>query len=242
MFARPIHWQSEVASTNDVASRLAVAVAPEGTVVAADTQTAGRGRLGRAWSSPPGAGLYVSVVLRPAPAMVPLLTIAAGVAIADGIREASGLGMALKWPNDLYVGSRKAGGILAEAGTSATGVSHVVVGFGVNLSPAAYPQEIAARATSLEVELGRPVDRGLALASCLAALARQYDELRHGQVAALLTTWTSYAATTLNRRVECVRAAGPVTGIAEGIDGTGALLVRTGTTVIRVISGEVTWP
>jgi BirA family biotin operon repressor/biotin-[acetyl-CoA-carboxylase] ligase len=182
------------------------------------------------------------VVLRPVNAIVPLLTIAAGVAIADGIRAGGGLGVSLKWPNDLYVGARKVGGILAESGTSSgAGVSHVVLGFGINLSPAAYPADVSTRATSLEVELGRPVDRGLTLASCLVALARQYDQLRQGDVATLLARWTSYAAATLNRRVDCVGSSGVVAGIAEGIDATGALLVRTDSAVVRIISGEVIW-
>jgi len=185
--------------------------------------------------------LYVSVILRPPATAVPLLTIVAGVAIADGIREATGLSPALKWPNDLYVGSRKVAGILAEADGSPARVRHVVLGFGINLSAAAHPQELAARATSLEIELGRPVDRGLTLAACLSALAQRYDELKRGQVTLLLEEWKRRAIETVGRRVECVATASRVTGVVEGIDHSGALLVRTASDVVRIISGEVIW-
>jgi BirA family biotin operon repressor/biotin-[acetyl-CoA-carboxylase] ligase len=110
----------------------------------------------------------MSTIMRPAAHAVSLLTIAAGVALADGIQAATGLQPQLKWPNDVYMDGRKLAGILAEAGTSAAGVQHVVVGCGVNLMPAAYPADVAARATSIETELGRPVDRGLLLVECLA--------------------------------------------------------------------------
>ena len=106
-------------------------------MIIADTQTAGRGRQGRSWCSPPGAGLYVSVVMRPPLRAVPLLTVGAGVAIAEGIRAATGLTPALKWPNDVYVGARKLAGILAEAGSIPGGAQHVVLGFGINVLPAA---------------------------------------------------------------------------------------------------------
>ena len=115
------------ASTNDIAIAAAEQGTPEGFVVAANAQSSGRGRLGRSWASPPGAGLYVSAILRPAPQVLPLITIAAGVAVADGIEAATGLRPCVKWPNDVYAGSRKLAGILAEAGSSAAG-EHVVVG------------------------------------------------------------------------------------------------------------------
>lgn len=239
VFGDHIHWHAEARSTNDEALRMADHGAVEGTVVGADAQTAGRGRRGRAWASPAGAGLYVSVILRPATPVVPLLTIAAGVAIADGIREVSGLATVLKWPNDVYAGSRKLAGILAEAGGTRQG-SYVVVGFGVNLLPGAYPPDVAVRATSLGGELGRPVDRGLLLAACLAALARRYDELmRH--TSSVVSAWRSYAASTLNRRVTATVGARVVTGVAEDIDDQGALLVRTSVGVDRIVSGEVLW-
>jgi BirA family biotin operon repressor/biotin-[acetyl-CoA-carboxylase] ligase len=240
MFAGDVTWYSEIGSTNDVALRLAERGAADGTVVGADRQTAGRGRQGRAWSSPPGAGLYVSAILRPSAAIAPLLTIAAGVSVAEGIREATGLTTDLKWPNDVYAGGRKVAGILAESGMSDARLNHVVLGFGINVNRASYPPEVAARATSIEHELGRPIDRGLVLASCLSALTVRYRQLQMAPHA-VLDAWRSYAVSMLNRRVECTVGLRSVAGVAEDIDERGALVVRVGDEIVRVISGEVVW-
>jgi BirA family transcriptional regulator, biotin operon repressor / biotin---[acetyl-CoA-carboxylase] ligase len=240
-FSRQVLWYAEVGSTNDVAGTLANRGEPEGTVVIAGAQSAGRGRQGRTWASPPGAGLYMSIVLRPAAHAVGLLTIAAGVALADGIQTATGLQPQLKWPNDVYVGGRKLAGILAEAGASNSGVQHVVLGCGINLMPAAYPSDIAARATSIESELGRSIDRGLLFVECLAALHQRYVDLQSRATAAVLTRWRGRAVATFGRRVEWDAAGVTRHGVAEDIDETGALLVRDGAARARVISGEVRW-
>jgi BirA family biotin operon repressor/biotin-[acetyl-CoA-carboxylase] ligase len=233
-------WYDEVPSTNDLAARLADRGAPEGTVIAAHAQSAGRGRQGRTWVSPPGAGLYVSVVLRPPSDAVPLVTLAAGVAIAEGVEGATGLPLCVKWPNDLYAGERKVAGVLAEANSSGT-VEYVVLGFGVNILAAAYPPEIAARATSLESELGRGVDRGVLLTECLCALADWYAELCAGRHDKLLRVWRARATATFGRRVRWEAAGASLDGVAENIDESGALLVRTKTGVSRVVSAEVSW-
>ena len=238
-------WQIQrhevVTSTNDLAARLAEQGAAEGCVVVAEAQSAGRGRQGRAWSSPAGAGLYVSAVLRPRSDVVPLVTIAAGVAIAEAIQTTTGLDTVLKWPNDLFVGTRKLAGILAEAGSSPTGAHHVVLGFGVNVLPAAFPPDLASRATSLEGELGRPVDRGFLLNACLDRLAIRYQDLHHGRILSVLDAWRARAAPMLRRRVEWEAGDTRASGIAESIDDTGALLIRTDDGIVRVISGEVRW-
>ncbi len=241
VFARQVLWYAEVGSTNDVAAALANRGEPEGTVVIADAQSAGRGRHGRVWVSPSGAGLYMSIVMRPPAHAVSLLTIGAGVALSDGIQAATGLQPQLKWPNDVYVGGRKLAGILAEAGTSSAGVQHVVVGCGINLMPAAYPPDVAARATSIESELGRPIDRGLLFVECLAALHVRYTELRSRTSAAIVARWRDRAVSTFGRRVEWDAAGVTRHGVAEDIDETGALLVREGAARARVISGEVRW-
>jgi BirA family biotin operon repressor/biotin-[acetyl-CoA-carboxylase] ligase len=240
-FGHQLSWHEQVGSTNDIAASRADSGAAEGLVVAADAQSSGRGRLGRAWASPPGAGLYVSVVLRPLVEVLPLLTIAAGVALAEGIEAASGLTACVKWPNDVYVGGRKLAGILAEAGSSAAGISHIVLGFGINVRAAAYPPDVAVRATSLESELGRPVDRGLVLAECLASIASRYQMLRAGQTSAVLDAWRSRAAPHMRRHVEWDAEGGVRSGVAQDIDGHGALLVRVGGDMVRVIAGEVRW-
>ena len=240
-FKRRILWFPVVPSTNDMAAALAERGAEEGCVVIADAQSAGRGRHGRVWASPPGAGLYVSAILRPSAAAMPLVTLAAGVALADGIQAASGLSPVLKWPNDVYLSTRKVAGILAEGGVSPAGAHHVVLGFGINVLPAALPPGISARATSLEGELGRPVDRGLLLASCLSALAERYLDLQAGRGAAVLDAWRARGASLLGRPVEWDADGKLARGVAQDIDEAGALLVRTETGIVRVIAGEVRW-
>jgi BirA family biotin operon repressor/biotin-[acetyl-CoA-carboxylase] ligase len=234
--AQRVFWYPEVGSTNDIAIALAEGGAAEGVVVIADRQMAGRGRLGRRWASPSGAGVYMSLVLRPSSAVATLLTIAAGVAVAEGIGAATGLLVHVKWPNDVHVGGRKLAGILAE---SAAG--HVVLGIGINVQPAAYPADVAARATSIETELGKPVDRGLVLAECLAAIASRYRDLQHGRRHLIVEAWRRRAAPMLGRRVEFESSGGRQTGVAEDIDDDGALIVKMRAGRLAIRSGEVKW-
>jgi BirA family biotin operon repressor/biotin-[acetyl-CoA-carboxylase] ligase len=180
-------------------------------------------------------------VLRPSRDAAFLLTIAAGLAVAEGIQAASGLDTRVKWPNDINAGGRKLAGILAEAGTSAEAIQHVVLGIGVNVAGSSYRTHLAERATSLETELGRIVDRGLLMVECLAALARRYNDLQCGHGASVLQEWRRRAVSTFGRTVECETSGPSLRGIAEDIDDTGALLVRTADGIQRVISGQVTW-
>jgi len=247
--ARQIVYFETIGSTNDVAASLAGSGNSEGAVVIADAQTSGRGRRGRSWFSPPAAGLYVSVVLAPAKARVTperataLLTLAAGVALAEAVERVTGLRPAIKWPNDLLVDHRKLAGILAEgvAFPSTAALQAVVVGFGINVMPAAYPPALASRVTSLESELGRSVDRAAVCAESLATLATRYDDLLEGRYDAILDAWRSRAFGSRGARVEWDTPSGVRTGITEGVDAMGALLVRTGNTVERLVAGEVRW-
>ncbi len=245
-FGEPIYFFTQIGSTNDAAAALADRGAPEGATVVASAQSAGRGRFGRQWFSPPGAGIYVSVVCRAALA-APYLTLAAGVAIADGILAATGLPVQIKWPNDIVVDApapvrrRKLAGILAEASTGAGGVLHVILGFGINLHAAAYPPEFAARATSIETELGRAPDAGAVLAESLAALAALVGQLAHGDRTALLQRWRALAPSTTGTPVTWAAPAGTMSGTTAGIADDGALLVRVGDRLERVISGELEW-
>jgi BirA family biotin operon repressor/biotin-[acetyl-CoA-carboxylase] ligase len=240
-----IIWQAETGSTNADAAAMADAGAPEGSVVIADQQTAGRGRLGRSWSSPPGTGIYASVVFRPEPAVARMLTIAAGVAMAEAIDEATGLAPVLKWPNDVYLGGgpqsgRKVAGILAEAGGSG-GHTWVVIGFGINVLPAFFPRELALRATSVESELGRPVDRGELFARCLVRLDARYTDLRAGRAQNVLDAWKQRAASTFGRSVEWDDDGVMKTGVVRSIDAEGGLLVETDAGAAKVVSGELRW-
>ena len=250
--ASPLHFYRTIGSTNDVAAELAVNGDREGAVVVAEQQTAGRGRRGRTWFSPPGSGLYVSAVLDPAraavdaPRAVALLTLSAGVALVEGVEAATGLRLEIKWPNDLMVGRRKLAGILAEtvvpAGASAGVCSGpVVLGYGINVGAAAFPPELAHRATSLETEIGRPVDRAVVLIETLAALARRYGDLVAGRYDAILDAWRAHAPAALGAPVSWDTHLGRQEGATAGIDPGGALLVRIGERVERVVGGEVIW-
>ena len=240
-FAAHTLWFPEVGSTNDIAARLAESGAAEGTIVVAEAQSAGRGRLGRNWSSPCGAGLYVSTVLRPGQRAAALVTIAAGVAVCEGIRAATGLTPDLKWPNDALIAGRKVAGVLAEASAADGALQYVVLGVGINLALAAHPPEIAERATSLEAELGRPVDRGLVLAELLSALAIRYSEVQQGDTAATIKAWRMLASATLGRGVEWESGGTRHCGVARDIDQSGALVVDTPGGRTRIIAGTVTW-
>jgi BirA family biotin operon repressor/biotin-[acetyl-CoA-carboxylase] ligase len=238
-----------IGSTNDVAAALVSAGADEGAVVIADRQTAGRGRRGHSWFSPPGAGLYISVVLAPRRARIAperataLLTLAAGLAIAEAIEAVTGLRPTIKWPNDLLVGRRKLAGILAEgvAAPEAAGLQAVVLGFGVNVRVASFPPDLESRVTSLDSELGRPVDRAALCAHSLASLAGVYTRLLDGHFDAILDAWRARAPGSRGARVEWDTPSGPGSGITDGVDAMGALLVRTGDTVHRIVAGEVRW-
>ena len=241
--ASRVSYFATVGSTNDVASRLAEFPGAEGAVVCADCQTAGRGRRGRAWLSPPGAGLYVSVVWTPARARTEadrataLVTLAAGVALAEAVEAATALRADLKWPNDLYVARRKLAGILAEGGVH----DAVIVGYGVNVGPMAFPPELAGRATSIETELGHAIDRAQLFAETLAALARRYEDLLDGRFDAILDAWRARAPAGRGAHVSWTTPSGVHTGVTAGIDDRGGLLVRVGEHVERIVAGEVSW-
>jgi BirA family biotin operon repressor/biotin-[acetyl-CoA-carboxylase] ligase len=246
---RTLHFPT-IGSTNDVAASLAGTPDAVGTVVMADAQTAGRGRRGRVWFSPPASGLYMSVVLAPGRSSVDpdratsLVTLAAGVAIAEGIEHATGLLPALKWPNDVHLGRRKLAGILAETVpviASRQEALQVVLGYGINVGPMAYPPELRDRATSLESELGRPIDRAVVCVETLCALSARYRDLLDGRFDSILDAWRRLAPSHRNARVSWETPAGVQAGLTEGIDDTGALLIRTEGRVERIVAGEVNW-
>lgn len=217
----------------DAASKLALEGAADGVVIVADEQTAGRGRRGTTWQSPAGAGLYFSLIARAAN-VIP--TLAAGVGVREGIQRATGLAADLKWPNDLLVGGRKLAGILAEGVAIGSPQQAVIIGVGVNIQPAAYPPDVAARATSLEGELGRPIDRELLLSEILASLRRRVADVEHGP-GGILQAWRAMSPTAEGTRVEWDGKH----GITAGIDDTGALLVNTTAGTERIIAGELRW-
>jgi BirA family biotin operon repressor/biotin-[acetyl-CoA-carboxylase] ligase len=254
-FVRGVHYHAELGSTNDEAARLAAEGAPEGTVVLAAAQSAGRGRRGRSWHSPPGAGIYLSILLRETGASSAagpgsLVTLMAGGAAAEAVERAAGVVPALKWPNDLVVERhgpsgterRKLAGILAEGSAVGGAMSSVVLGIGINVRPSAYPPELAGIVTSLETERGSSVDDGEVVAELLVALARGCRDLGAGGASRVIERWRRYGRPLLRRRVTFAGSDGPAEGVAEDIDETGALLVATPRGTVRIVAGEVHWP
>ena len=244
VIGRDIRVFQETTSTNDVAEKLARDGVKEGAVVFAETQTKGRGRMGRKWISPAGKGLWFSVLLRPAlrPTAVTQLTIMAATAIARGLRSATGLNVEIKWPNDLLVGGRKLVGVLTELNAEVDKVKYVILGIGVdvNLDAAALPADLRRIATSVKIETGQSWNRADVAAAILRELDADYRRVCRGQFAALADEWESRCAT-LGQNVTIDIGGRKVRGRAEALDDDGALLVRTQHGRLeRIIGGDVT--
>lgn len=232
-------------STNDEVAQRASAGAEEGLLVVTDEQSKGRGRRGRSWHSPAGENLYFSLLLRPAlPAQeVAPLTLLAGAALAQAL-AALGFSPRLKWPNDLLLEDsgeiRKVAGILAEMASEAGRVRHVVLGIGVNVNGLAFPDQLAAQATSLALVSGRRLDRLDVLAGFLAAFEAGYDDLVASGPAKTLVSWQQFAL--LGQACWVQSGTERIEGIAESVDETGALRMRTGDGhLVPVHAGEIQW-
>jgi BirA family biotin operon repressor/biotin-[acetyl-CoA-carboxylase] ligase len=235
--APPIVRLGRVDSTQTVAFALAADGAPDGTVVVADSQAAGRGRRGRAWLDEPGASLLASIVLRPRlePARLPGLSLAAAVAVAEALTRTAGVSPRLKWPNDVLVNGRKLAGILLETRLSGERPT-TILGVGVNLSQRVFPAEIGQRATSVWLASGRLVDRDSLLAALLDALGDWRRRLERQGFAPVRARWRALADT-LGRAV----TVDGVSGVAVDVDADGALVVVDGDgRRRRVVAGEVT--
>lgn len=241
-----LEWHADVASTNDIGLARAARGAPHGTVILADMQRAGRGRQGRTWFSPPGAGLYLSTIIRRDAwgDALSLVTLAAGVAVARGLGAATGLALELKWPNDVVIGRpwRKVAGILTESASIGARIDAVVVGIGINVHRTAFPPDLIDRATALELETDRPVERAACVVEVLAALSEIVRTLRSGDRAGVLNAWRQFGRPGLaGARVRWTDAQGERAGVARDLDDTGALVVDVDGIAARVVSGEVRW-
>lgn len=237
-----IYFYEETDTTNNRARELALEGAPEGTLVVAEKQTAGRGRRGKVWESPLGTGIWMSLVLRPqiAPAEASVLTLLCGLATAEAIEAETGLSAGIKWPNDILINGKKAVGILTEMDCEMSEVHFVIPGIGINVNTASFPPEIAEIATSLYLECGKTVSRRRLVHKVLERLEEHYETfLRTGSFAAMLEDYRKHCIT-LGKEVH-VLGREPFFAEALNITPEGELLVRRADNGKEevVFSGEV---
>jgi BirA family biotin operon repressor/biotin-[acetyl-CoA-carboxylase] ligase len=249
---RALEYRAQVGSTNDLVRAAAQAGAEEGLVIVAEEQLSGRGRQGRGWSAPPGSSLLLSVLLRPlwlAPEASFALTMLAGVALCEAAEAVAPLRAALKWPNDLMLpapdaaGLRKAAGVLSEVCLEREQLAWVAVGMGLNVNwtPAGQidGRDLALAATSLSAAAGAPIDRRALLGALLGRLDERYAALRLGRREELLGAWRSRLET-LGRRVQVRLPQTTLEGFAEGVDPSGALLLRDADGRLHIVTaGDV---
>lgn len=234
----------ETDSTNTLAYRLAEEGAAEGTVVIADTQSRGKGRLGRQWESPAGVNLYCSIILRPPimPLHAPQLTFLSAVAVAEAIERSAGLAPVIKWPNDVLVNGFKVAGMLNEMSAETERVEFLVLGIGVNINMQRdqFPADLRHPASSLAIEAGREVRRLSFARALLESLDAHYARYLAEGYGPLRQAWLDRSAV-MGRRVRVSGQQGDTRGTVEGIDEIGALLLRTADgTLERVLAGDVT--
>jgi BirA family biotin operon repressor/biotin-[acetyl-CoA-carboxylase] ligase len=228
-----------VTSTMDEAFRLGNENCQEGTVVCAESQSKGRGRLGRVWTSPRAKGLYFSLVLRP---NIPLnclaqLTLMSAVALAEAVEEISGLKPLIKWPNDILLDGHKLAGILTELRAESDQVKFVIVGIGLNVNTALH--QLTSGASSLKVAAGRSFDRAQVFQVILCSLEKWYLKLLRHEFSGIMEEWKKRSAT-LNKRVRITDSAGIVEGQAIDLDEDGALLIRKDNgLIVKKSAGDV---
>lgn len=243
LFSSHIHHFFRIGSTNAAAMESAAAGEPEGTVFFAEQQTAGRGRGGNSWESAASDGIYCSVVLRPqlAPSDALLLSLIAGIAVAEAVEQSTGLHPDLRWPNDVLIEERKFCGILTEMNAEATRVRYVVVGIGINVNQPSFPAELEPIATSLRLAAGHEWSRVQLAAALLKSLDAWYRRLCSGGSAARAAIFQQFEqrSSFARSRLVHVDEEGGYEGVTEGLDSRGFLLVRTEQGLRTVLSGGV---
>lgn len=236
-----IYYYSTIDSTNTQAKKLAQQGAPHGALVIADEQTGGKGRMGRAWLSPGGTGIWVSVILKPQlmPFDAPKLTILTAVAVAEAIRDKTGILAEIKWPNDILIEGKKVCGILTEMSAEVDAVNFVVIGIGINVNNDFFPEEIRNKAISLKMAGGEKVNRTDVIAGFLERLEYHYNVSMSQGFEPVFEKWRKLCLN-LGKPVEIVAGSRVITGIALNIDEQGALMIKKNNGGIeRVLSGEV---
>jgi BirA family transcriptional regulator, biotin operon repressor / biotin---[acetyl-CoA-carboxylase] ligase len=239
VFGCKVFYHETLTSTMDEAFRLGMEGAPEGTVVCAEAQTKGRGRLGRTWSSPKHKGIYLSIILRPKlpPAELARLTLLSAVAVTEAVEKASGVDARIKWPNDILVKNKKLSGILTELRAEVDQMKFVVVGLGLNVNNTA--AHLIDGATSLKHETGKTFSRVEVVQEILRAFERRYAKIEKHGIEEVIQAWKTHAHT-LGKWVRITDPAGAVEGVAFDLDQDGGLLIRQDSgVVIKKMAGDV---
>ncbi|MSO19302.1 MAG: biotin--[acetyl-CoA-carboxylase] ligase [Acidobacteria bacterium] len=246
-FGCPFHFYETMDSTMTEAARLAEAGAPTGTLVMAEEQTAGRGRLGRQWVSESGAGLYFTLILRPtlAPAATPMLTLMAGVSLAEAVRPFVSDRVDLRWPNDLLISEKKCAGILVEMRADPERAQserrwHVLLGIGINVNNTEFPEGLETEPTSLLLEAGQPIPRVDLLISVLKRLEEDYNSLLVDGAQPILKRFSTISSYASGKRVRAGEDGHFITGTTEGLTPEGVLLLRRDDGGLeKIIAGHV---
>lgn len=245
-FGKKIVYQPSVKSTQEIAYSLARDGAPEGSIVLADEQTGGRGRLGRAWQSPAGTGIWMSLILRPEIPLqkAPQLTLLIAVAASKAIEKVTGLEAAIKWPNDLLINGKKTAGILTELQAEADSIHSVIVGIGMNVNQESkhFSEEIAQIATSLAIEGGKTYKRAEVIGYLLQEIDSLYHQYLQNGFSVIKLLWEARAFS-LGKRITARSVTGSVTGYAKGITDEGVLLLEDDTgRVHSIYSADIEIP
>jgi len=243
LFGKRIHHFFKTDSTNRIALELGHASEPEGALVIAEEQTAGRGRIGRTWHSERATGIYATLLLRPklAPVQAPLLTMLAGLSARTAITEATGVTVDVKWPNDLLVHGKKIGGILTEMHAEPSQVRFIIVGIGINVNQDKFPAEIATAATSLRAASGKEQSRADILIRLLREFENDYNRFLQEGAANIVKRFEEVSSYARGKHVQVTNGSEAFTGVTAGLAPEGLLRVkRDGGDVVTVVAGDVT--
>jgi BirA family biotin operon repressor/biotin-[acetyl-CoA-carboxylase] ligase len=242
LFGKRIYHFFKTDSTNQVALELGHTGEPEGAVIIAEEQTAGRGRAGHTWHSERAAGIYATILLRPrlAPVQAPLLTMMAGLSARAAVQSATGLDVDLKWPNDLMISGKKLGGILTEMHAEPSQVRFVIVGIGINVNQQKFLADLAGASTSLRMETGRTQSRLEVLVQFLRQFESDYKELLSEGAAGVVKRFEAASSYARGKRVRVTNGRESFTGVTAGLEETGLLRVkRDEGEITTVIAGDV---
>ncbi len=240
-FGNKIYTFETIDSTNNCARALAGCWAEEGTVIIAEQQTAGKGRLGRVWQANPQENLTFSLILRPSisPESINLLPLYVAVAVAEAVEKTTGLKVECKWPNDLLIGGKKFAGILLEGSVKQNVVEHIVIGIGINVNQQKFSSELEHRATSLRIASKKELDRTELFRKILYSLEKHYQDFVAKGFQTVLPHWLSYSSM-VNKQISVSQQGNVFSGIVKGISTDGGLVLESNGVKQTLFAGDVT--